>query len=258
MKKLLSLLLVFALLMTAASALAEDSLDRVKASGKLRIGMEGYWIPWTYRDEADVLTGFEVEVGKLIAAGLGVEPEFYEADFGALLAGVNSDRFDIICNGVDWTPERAESYTFSIPYIYTEVVLVVRGDNEDIHTVEDLAGRTTSNSPNSTYAQRAEKVGAGVTYVDSLVETLMMVEQGRVDATINAKGSVEEYLEQHPDANLKIVQVMPGDPVCSPVKLGSESLIEAVNAVLQAALDDGTLAALSEKYFGVNLTVKPE
>ena len=261
MKKTLALLLTLFFAFSCLTVLADggDQLSRIREKGSITIAMEGAWRPWTYHDESGELTGFDVEIGALIAEGLGVKPEFMETDWSAILAGVDSGRFDIACNGVDYTPERAEKYAFSDPYVYTEIVLVVRADNESIHSVADLAGRTTVNSPNSTYAQRAEKAGANVLYADTLGETMLLVEQGRAEATINAKGSVEEYLEEHPDANIKIVAVMPGDPVCIPIRMGedSASLVEAVNAILEKARGDGTLAALSEKYFHADLT-QPE
>ena len=259
MKKTLALILCLMLAAAAVFAVAEgekDQLARIKEKGELVIAMEGTWRPWTYHDESDALTGFDVEIGALIAKGLGVEPKYMETDWSAILAGVDAGRFDIACNGVDYTEERAEKYAFSDPYVYTEIVLVVSGDNDTIHTIADLNGKTTANSPNSTYAIRAENVGASVVYVDTLGETMLLVEQGRVDATINAKGSVEEYLEEHPNANIKIVETLPGDPVCVPIRKGddSASLVAAINEILAAAREDGTLAALSEKYFHMDLT----
>lgn len=259
MKRIFSLLLALLLLAVSTAAFAEgekDLLARIQERGKLIIATEGNWSPWTYHDETDALTGFDIEIGALIAKGLGVEPEYMETAWDAILAGVDSGRFDIACNGVDYTEERAQKYDFSDPYVYTEIVLVVRGDNDSIQSFEDLKGKKTSNSPNSTYAERAEKLGASVTYVDTLGETLEMVLQGRVDATINAKGSVEDYLSEHPDANIKIVVTAPGDPVCYPVRKGedSASLLAAINEILAQAREDGTLAALSQKYFNADLT----
>ena len=259
MKKLFALLAALVLLAVSVSAFVEgekDLLARIQERGKLIIATEGNWSPWTYHDETDALIGFDIEIGALIAKGLGVEPEYMETAWDAILAGVDSGRFDIACNGVDYTEERAQKYDFSDPYVYTEIVLVVRGDNDSIQSFEDLKGKKTSNSPNSTYAERAEKLGASVTYVDTLGETLEMVLQGRVDATINAKGSVEDYLSEHPDANIKIVVTAPGDPVCYPVRKGedSASLLAAINEILAQAREDGTLAALSQKYFNADLT----
>ena len=164
--------------------------------------------------------------------------------------------FDVICNGVGYKKERAESVAFSEPYLYEEAALVVRADNEDIHSVADLAGKKTSNSPGSTYESMAAEAGATVEYVDTLGETMAMLEQGRVDATLNALSSVEDYLREHPDAKIKIVEKMPGAPICIPMEKGdrSQTLLAAVNEALEKARQDGTLSELSMKYFGKDLT----
>ena len=233
-----------------------DMLARVRAKGKLTIATEGDWPPWTYHDDSKALTGFDVEIGGLIAKELGVTPDYQEAAWDSLLAGLETGRFDIVCNGVDYTVDRAKQYAFTDPYVYTEIVLVVRKDNEDIHAIEDLKGRTTSNSPNSTYAQRALDAGADVQYADTLAQTLQLVEQGRVEASINAKGSVDEYLEANPGANLKVVLTIPGDPVCFPLAKSEDtaSLVAEINRILAGLRADGTLAALSQKYFGADMT----
>ena len=259
MKKLFAIALIL-ILAASFAALAEtaepDLLARIQARGTLIIATEGNWAPWTYHDENDVLTGLDIEIGKLLAAGLGVEPDFQETAWDAILAGVESGRFDIACNGVGYTEKRAEKYSFSTPYVYTAKVLAVRGDNTDIQTIDDLEGRTTANSPSSTYAQLAEEHGATVTYINTLDETIQLLLQGRVDATINARASIDDYLAQHPDADIKIVQELPGDPVAFPMRkdADTDTLVAAVNDILEQARQDGTLAAISEQFFGEDRT----
>lgn len=254
MKKLIVALLAL-MMLTASAATAESALEKIQEKGSLVIATEGCWSPWTYHDENDQLTGFDIEIGALIAEGLGVQADFQEVPWESILVGVDTGSFDIACNGVGYTEERAEKFYFTTPYVYTEAVLVVRKDNEDIKTLEDLQGRKTSNSPNSTYALKAEEMGATVEYVDTLGETMMMVIDGRVEATINAKGSVDDYLVEHPDAEIKVVQVFAGEPVCYPIKKsGDETLLNAINEILDGLRKDGTLAALSVKYFGEDLT----
>ena len=259
MKKLTAVFLAALMLLTAAAAVAETGLEKIRGKGTLTIATEGVWSPWTYHDENDVLTGFDIEIGAKIAEGLGVKAEFKEVPWESILAGVETGTFDIACNGVGYTEERAEKFLFSTPYVYTEAVLVVRKDNEDIQSLDDLKGKKTSNSPNSTYALKAEEMGATVDYVDTLGETMQMVADQRVDATINAKGSVDDYLREHPDAPIKIVQVFPGEPVCYPIRKTAENedLLNAINEILDGMRKDGTLSALSVKYFGEDLT-KPE
>ena len=262
MKKLISVMLSIALILTAAAAFAgegSDALTRIKEKGVLVIGTEGNWSPWTYHDENDVLTGLDVEIGKLIAEGLGVEAEFQEAPWDSLLAGVDAGRFDIICNGVGYTEERAKSYSFTTPYVYTNKVVVVAEDNEEIKSVDDLKGKKTANSASSTYAALAEEYGATLVPVDTLGETMDMLQQGRVDATINAQVSIADYLKEHPEAKIKVVQVLAGDPVAYPVGYGDDykTLVDAINEILENARQDGRLAEISLKFFGVDMT-KPE
>ena len=241
---------------TEAAEEEKDALARIRESGKLVIAMEGAWQPWTYHDESGALTGFDVEVGALIAEGLGVTPVYQETAWEGILAGVDSGRFDIACNGVGYTEKRAESYNFSTPYVYTEMVLVVRADNEDIKSLDDLKGKKTANSPNSTYAMRSEAAGAEVVYVDTLGETMEMLLQGRVEATLNAKDSVDSYLAEHPEAQIKVVLSVAGEPVAIPMQKGegTKTLGEEINRILEEARQNGKLAELSSKYFGRDLT----
>ena len=240
----------------AETAADKDILAQIKERGTLTIAMEGVWQPWTYHDETGALTGFDVEVGTLIAEGLGVKPEFVETAWEGILAGVDSGRFDIACNGVGYTAKRAESYNFSTPYVYTEMVLVVRDDNEDIKALEDLKGKKTANSPNSTYAMRAEAQGAEVVYVDTLGETMEMLQQGRVDATLNDKDSVDSYLAEHPEAKIKVATTVAGEPVAVPMQKGEGALTlkAEIDRILEEARQNGKLAELSVKYFGTDLT----
>ena len=257
MKKLIAVLLALLMLLAAAAATAEDALETIKNRGTLVVGMEGNWSPWTYHDEkTGELTGLEVDIANLIAEGLGVKADFQEAPWDALLAGVNAGRFDIICNGVGYTEERAQSYNFTTPYVYSNKVLVVAESNDEIKTVDDLKGKKTANSASSTYAALAEEYGATLVPVDTLGETMDMLVQGRVDATINAQVSIADYLREHPEAKIKVVQVLAGDPVAYPLHIGEEyqSLVDAINDVLEAARQDGRLAEISMKYFGVDMT----
>ncbi len=256
MKKLLSVVMMLAITLSFSGCAKKSSLDEIKKRGYLVIGTEGNWSPWTYHDENDTLTGFDVEVGKLIAEHLGVEARFEEAAWESLLAGVDSGRFDIICNGVGYTEERAKSYEFSDPYVYTRKVLIVASDNNDIKTFDDLKGKKTANSSGSTYAAIAESYGAEVSYIDTFGETITLLKQGRIDATINSELSFVDYMTQHPEEAIKIVDSSEGESVCYPVKKGETELANAVNEALNELRASGKLAELSEQFFNKDITNK--
>ncbi len=235
----------------------EDALSAVRNRGTLVIATEGTWEPWTYRDRDNNLTGFDIELGRLIADGLGVKADFREMTWGKILDGLEAGQYDIACNGVGYTEERAAKYDFTNPYVYTQAALVVREDNDEISTVKDMKGKKAANSKGSTYAQRSEAAGAIMEYVDGMEEALQMLQEGKVDATINSKDSLDKYMAEHPDANIKLTQIMVGESVAIPAKKGSDTLVAAINEILAKAQENGTLKALSEKYFGTDLTKEP-
>ena len=245
---------------TAASSTAGpaplNKLDSIQKSGKLVVALEGAWQPWSYHDSSDTLVGYDVEVSRAIAEKLGVEPEYVESDWDSLFAGLDAGRYDMVCNGVEVTEERAKTYDFTTPYGYIHTALAVRKDNEDIHSFEDLKGKTTANSLASTYMELAESYGATVQGIDTLEETIQLLTAGRIDATLNADVSFYDYLNVHPEADFKLVaQTAEASHVAIPVlKSEDTAYLDALNTAIEALRADGTLKTLSEKYFGQDIS----
>lgn len=241
----------------SASAAAANKLEAIQSNGKLVIALEGAWQPWSFHDESDTLVGYDVEVSRAIAEKLGVEPEYVESDWDSLFAGLDAGRYDLVCNGVEVTEERAKTYNFTTPYGYIHTALAVRKDNEDIKSFEDLAGKTTANSLASTYMELAESYGATVQGIDTLEETIQLLTAGRIDATLNADVSFYDYLNVHPDADFKLVAFTEeASHVAIPLRKGDETatLLEAINSAIEELRADGTLSELGEKYFGQDIS----
>ena len=222
---------------TAASAdNSGDLLAQIQQRGEIVFGTEGTWSPWTYHDENDQLVGFDIEVAQKVAEKLGVKATFVEGEWDGLLAGVDGGRYDSMANGVEITEERAQKYDFSDPYCYIRTAIIVKSDDDSINNFEDLNGKTTANTISSTYATLAESYGAKTTGVDDLNQ------------------------KEHPDANIKIAALTnDASQVAFPVRKGDETatLREALNQAINELREDGTIAEISEKYFGTDLSQAP-
>jgi len=265
MKKIIAVLLSLLILCACSgkdaggSETAKSELDLIKEKGKIVVAMEGTWQPFTYHNDQGELVGFDVEVAKYIADYIGVDVEYVEGEWDGLLMGVSSGRYDMLVNGVGATEERKQTYDFSDAYAYDRSVVMVKADNEDIKSLDDLNGKTTANTISSTYAAIAEQHGAKVQPVDDLTQTIELLKQGRIDATLNAEVVYGDYVKTTGDTDIKIACYTGiTQDIAIPMKKGSSELVRVVNEAISQARADGTLKALSEKYFGTDITTKQD
>lgn len=239
-----------------SEAQGQDLLDQIRAKGKLVIATEGTWSPWTFHDENGKLTGYDIEVGRLIAQNLGVEPQFVEGKWDGLLAGISAGRYDIMINGVDMTAERQKAYRFTDPYAYNRTVAIVSDQNDTVKSMADLKEKRTANTISSTYAEIAERYGAKVVGVDDLNQTFELLLSGRIDATLNAEVVYYDYKKVHPQAPIKIAAV--ADEMTSvgiPMKKEETEKLQAeLNRILGELRKSGELKKLSEYFFGTDIS----
>src|SRR5690606_15618482 len=206
MKLLRSILLAGLLSLTfAAGAQAQDDLANIKSAGAIKIGTEGTYAPFSYHDASGKLTGFDVDIGRAIAEHLGVKAEFVEGKWDGLIAGLDVKRYDAVINQVGITDARKAKYDFSDPYIASEAVLIVREDNTDIKSFDDIKGKRSANTLTSNFGKLAQKYGAEVIAVQGFNEAIDLLLSGRVDATINDNLSFLDFKKQKPNAKVKIV-----------------------------------------------------
>jgi len=238
---------------TDASA---NSLEAIQESGVLTVGTEGTYKPFSYHEGGSgPLTGYDVEVITAVAEKLGVEAEFEETQWDAIFSGLESGRFDVIANQVSINDEREAAYDFSTPYTVSPGVIVVKDDNTDITSFADLEGKTTAQSLTSNWYELAKENGANVEAVEGWAQAVALLNDGRVDATVNDSLTYLDYAKQNPDAGLKIAAET-DEPSLSAVVFtkGNTELQTAVDDALAELKADGTLAEISDKYFGSDVT----
>ena len=229
----------------------EDLLAKVQDEGKLVIGTEGTYPPFTFHDDKGELTGFDVEISREVTKRLGVEAEFLETQWDAIFAGLDSKRFDMIANQVGIREDRLEKYDFSEPYITSSAVLIANASNKDVKGFEDIKGLKSAQSLTSNYADTAKSYDAEVVGVEGFNQAIELINSNRVDVTINDKLSFLDFKKHKPDAPVQIVATS-DDAVQSGLlfRKGNETLINEVNKVLNEMIEDGTHLKISEKWFG--------
>lgn len=241
-----------------ADTSAAKSLSDIQDAGEIVIGTEGTYQPFTYHEGGSGdLVGYDVDVATAVAEKLGVTPTFEETQFDALLAGLTAGRFDLVANQISITDEREATYDFSTPYTVSRGVVITAADDSDITSVADLAGKTTAQSQSSNFYTTAKDAGADVQIVDGWAQSVALLEQGRIDATVNDELTFLDYVKTNPDQADGIKIAAETDDVSRSAfatTKGSDDLVDAIDEALAELKADGTLARISDTYFGQDVS----
>ncbi|MRG59497.1 transporter substrate-binding domain-containing protein [Agromyces sp. CFH 90414] len=239
----------------AGASASGDEYGLVSA-GTLTVATEGTYRPFSYHDEGSGdLVGYDVEIAEAVAEKLGLDIEFQETQWDAIFAGLDAGRFDVIANQVSINPEREEKYLLSEPYTVSPGVIVVNEGDSSISSFDDLAGKTTAQSLTSNWYELAQEAGANVEAVEGWAQAVALLEQGRVDATINDELTFLDYLKSTPDAPIEVA-VETDDPSLSAFAAAKDkqALVDAIDAALEELRAEGVLAGLGDKYFGADVS----
>lgn len=236
-------------------ATAADLLDTVKARGTLRIAMEGTYPPFNFKDaKTGKLAGYDVDVANAVAAKLGLKPEFVTTEWSAILAGLVADKYDVIVSQVGITAKREQAFDFSRPYTYSSPQLIVRrNDGAAYRTLGDLKGKTVGVGQGSVFEQQARAVpGIEVKSYPGAPENLQDLAFGRIDAALNDSLMVA-YLLKNSQLPIKAgARVGAVERIGIPLRKGNPKFRAAVDKALADLQADGSLAAMSTKWFGTD------
>lgn len=238
-------------------AAAADLLTTAKARGSLTIAMEGTYPPFNFKDQkTGQLAGYDVEVATLVARHLGLKPEFVTTEWSAILAGLAAGRYDVIISQVGINPKRALAFDFSIPYTYSSPQLIVRkGDPARYASLADLKGKKVGVGQGSVFEQQAKAVpGITVKSYPAAPENLQDLAFGRVDAALNDSLMVA-YLLQNSTLPIQAgARVGAVERMGVAFRKGNPAFKVAVDKALADAGADGSLKAISMKWFGSDVS----
>lgn len=232
---------------TQPSDTAGDLLGIIQDRGELVVSSDPNYEPQSFLDEDGNLIGFDIDVAKAIADGLGVDIRFETPDWEAITAGSWSGRWDISVGSMTITTPRKEILSFTQPYYYTPAYLAA-STRSGITKVSDIPFTLPAGAEATTLttdANCAEAVQSGRTEFD-----LWISSGTTVDGAIAAGSPMVKIGEPIFTENLAVAIDKSGPP--------HAALLYEIDKIIGDMHADGTLTELSEKWFdGEDLTQDP-
>ena len=277
LKKVLASALVLSSLALAACSNTTSNSDkatateweRVQEAGVLKVATPGTLYPTSYHNDDKELVGYEIDMLNEIGKRLDLEIEYQEIGVAEAFTAVDSGKVDLSVNNFDMTEARKEKYNFSIPYKYSVGGYIVREDGSsglEAADLSDWTGKKAGGGAGTQYMKLAEKLGAEPVIYDNVTNDVYLrdVSTGRTDFIPN-----DYYTQviaiQWAKANFPDIKVKMGTAQYNPTEQGivmskaNDSLKAKIDEALEAMKEDGTLKAISEKYYaGQDLSVPIE
>jgi polar amino acid transport system substrate-binding protein len=256
-------ILLAALCLTALhsnAAAADGSLAAVKAKGTLVLGLDDSFPPMGFRDESNQIVGYDIDVAREVAKRLGVKLAPQAIDWNAKEAELGTGKIDCIWNGFTITAEREKAMLFSKPYLRNAQVVVVRKDS-GFTTLASLKGKEVGLQAGSS---AADALGAAKDFKASLKEVvefkdnltaLMDLEIKGVDAVVMDLIVANDNIKRSGKPYVVLKETLAPEVFGVGFRKGDVALRDAVQGALDAMAKDGTLAKITVKWFGADISV---
>ncbi len=220
---------------SSGAAASFRTLDEIKQSGKIIIGVFSDKAPFGYVDENGEYQGYDVYFAQRIAKDLGVEAEFVSTDPASRVEYAATGKVDLILANFTVTEERAKQVDFALPYM--KVMLgVVSPDSAVVTSVEDLAGKTLIVVKGTTAETYFEKNHPDVKLqkYDEYADAYNALLDGRGDAFSTDNTEVLAWALSNPGFTVGIDALGNADTIAPAVQKGNTTLLEWINAEIEA------------------------
>ncbi len=234
----------------------ERSLSRIKEAGELVVGVDPSYPPFAAVDEKGRIVGYDIDLAEDIARRLGVAARFVSVDIGSIHDGLLAKKFDVIISSLPPFPEFTKKISYSRPYFNAGQVLVVRQTTNDVHTLDDLVGRSVGVEGASAADIEVRKLaGSSLNltvhpYVSPDL-ALAALKVGEVDAAVVDAVTALEFIRR--DKSVQIVgEPLTVEPYVVAARKADVSLLKEIDRALVELEDDGTGEKLRQRWLGAN------
>lgn len=242
-----------------AGAAQARSLEEAKASGTVRIGIQADNCPWGCLGSTGQAQGIDAEIGRALAAHLGVEAEFVPMAVANRIPALTADKVDVLIASLGITAERAQSVQFSQPYAENELfVTAVKSQAlPDLAALSDKAVGVPRSTPMDTILTAQAPTDATLQRFDDDASTIQALLSGQVDAV----GANQFYIQ-------RLETARPGEfenkfPIGAlyqgiGTRLGEADWNNAVNTFLDDHLSSDEFKAAYSEWLQIDVPDLPE
>ncbi|HEX2476558.1 MAG TPA: ABC transporter permease subunit [Lacipirellulaceae bacterium] len=234
-----------------------DTLDDITQRGALRWGGDASGGgPYIFQGPDNQLTGFEFELAQYLADQLGVRSEYVNWEWEMLPQILDRGTIDVVLNGFEWSAEREQLWSSTIPYYIYKLQLLARTDDSSINSWDDLRAApgqprkrvgVLQGSAAERYVEKRFGDSVELKKFPEVTSVMGLVSQGQLDATVQDLPIAIHYGADFPSLRRVGVPEEPGYYVAF-VRAGDEQLRARLNEAISAAIEDGTLRRIYEKY----------
>jgi polar amino acid transport system substrate-binding protein len=250
-----------ALGLSSIRAARADAMADAKKRGTLMIGTEAAYVPYEFFKDGQIV-GYDPDIMAIIGPKLGVKVQFIDTAWSGIIPALYAGKFDCIVSAMTITAPRAEKVLFSMPYADASNVILLRADESNIKTADDLSGKIIGVQLGSAAAgiiktfeaklKAAGKPGyASVKEYEHYPEAYQDLLNKRVDAVVNSRSTMMVVMRDAP-GKFQMIGGVSDITAYFGMAFRKEDgeLRDFVNTQLAAMKTDGTLTKLQEKWFG--------
>lgn len=237
-----------------AAALVAGAMAAHAQDCAYKVGLDGTFAPHAMPTLDGGVEGFNVDLATLIGERLGCEMDIVAAQWSGLLPGMQAGTYDFIVAPTTVTAERAENLLFTEGYLNTDYQFIVKAGAPEMASLEAFTGKTIAVNKGSAYDQWArgleDEMGWTVESYGTNTDAVQAVLTGRADANVAGNTVAAWAVKQTPGIALSYLHST-GRVFAMPFRKDDVATRNTVEAALECMKADGTIAALSEKWFGV-------
>jgi len=236
----------------SSAASSDDSLSKIKAKGKLVVGLNAEFAPFEFHtmvNGKDTLAGFDLDLAKEIAKDMGVELEIKELAFDALLTTLQSGQVDVIISGLSATEERRKAVDFSDTYYQgTQVLLTTKGNLEKFNSFNDLKDKKIGIQLSSLQDKLMQSLlpNGKYTKIESMNTLFLSLKSNQIDGIVTSKVVSEMAVAANPEFVIADKVQIDDSSLNSPgiavaMRKGSTSLQTQINGTVKRLKESGQM-----------------